>query len=118
MTSTSNNNIELTQELKERIEYALIQVTTQQHSNPNKQSLKSMHGRITLACPYCGDSHKDDTAKRGNIFWDTLQYHCYNCGHHTNLHTFLKDHGIKLSKSGDSFAVIDYIQQNKLQVRS
>jgi|TARA_B100000768_G_C11259511_1_gene368097 hypothetical protein len=118
MTSTSNNNIELTQELKERIEYALIQVTTQQHSNPNKQSLKSMHGRITLACPYCGDSHKDDTAKRGNVFWDTLQYHCYNCGHHTNLHTFLKDHDIRLSKSGDSFAVIDYIQQNKLQVRA
>ena len=49
-----------------------------------------MHGRITCACPYCGDSHKDDTAKRGNIFWDTLQYHCYNCNHHTNLYTFLK----------------------------
>tara|TARA_B110000879_G_scaffold171590_1_gene222547 strand:+ start:753 stop:1712 length:960 start_codon:yes stop_codon:yes gene_type:complete len=75
-----------------------------------------MHGRITLACPYCGDSTRDDTKKRGNIFWDTLQYHCYNCSHHTNLHTFLKDHDVKMNNTDDTFTVIDYIKQNKIQV--
>ena len=116
MTSTSN--IKLTEELKDKIRVALKQVVQQEHTNPNKQSLKDMHGRITLACPYCGDSHKDDTKKRGNIFWDTLQYHCYNCSYHTNLHSFLKDHQIRFSTGEDTFTIIDYIQQNKIEVSS
>jgi hypothetical protein len=60
MTSTSNN-IQLTEELKSRIKKALKQVCVEAHSTPNKQLLKDMPGRITLACPYCGDSHTDDT---------------------------------------------------------
>ena len=114
MTSTSNIN--LTEELKDKIRYALKEVVSQVHSTPNKKLLKDMHGRITLACPYCGDSTRDDTKKRGNIFWDTLQYHCYNCSHHTNLHTFLKDHDVKMNNTDDTFTVIDYIKQNKIQV--
>ena len=116
MTSTSN--IQLTEELKDKIRYALKQVVSQVHPEPNKKLLKDMHGRITCACPYCGDSHSDDTKKRGNIFWDTLQYHCYNCSYHTNLYSFLKDHEVKLAASDDSFMVIDYIKQNKVQVNS
>jgi len=114
----STSNIQLTEELKDKIRYALKQVVSQVHPEPNKKLLKDMHGRITCACPYCGDSHSDDTKKRGNIFWDTLQYHCYNCSYHTNLYSFLKDHEVKLATSDDSFMVIDYIKQNKIQVNS
>jgi len=114
----STSNIQLTEELKDKIRYALKQVVSQVHPEPNKKLLKVMHGRITCACPYCGDSHSDDTKKRGNIFWDTLQYHCYNCSYHTNLYSFLKDHEVKLATSDDSFMVIDYIKQNKIQVNS
>ena len=114
MTSTSN--IQITEELKSRIKVALKQVCVEHHTTPNKQLLKDMPGRITLACPYCGDSHTDDTKKRGNMYWDTLQYHCYNCSHHTNLHTFLKDHQVRMPNSGDSFTIIDYIKANKTQV--
>jgi hypothetical protein len=114
MTSTSN--IELNEQLKEKIKKALKALVVQEHSTPNKQLLKGMPGRITLACPYCGDSHTDDTKKRGNMYWSTLQYHCYNCGHHTNVHSLLKDHQLKMDRAEDSFAVIDYIQQNKTSV--
>lgn len=114
MNSTSNT--QLTEELKSRIKTALKQVCVEHHSIPNKQLLKDMPGRITLACPYCGDSHTDDTKKRGNLYWDTLQYHCYNCSHHTNLHTFLKDHQVRMPNTGDSFTIIDYIKENKQQV--
>jgi hypothetical protein len=114
MTSTSNIN--LTEELRDKIKVALKQLVVQEHQSPSKQLLKDMHGRITCACPYCGDSTTDDTKKRGNIFWDTLQYHCYNCSHHTNIHTLFKDHGIKFSNSEDAFTVIDYIQQNKTKI--
>ena len=58
MTSTSDN-IQLTEELKDKIRYALKQVVSQVHPEPSKKLLKDMHGRITCACPYCGDSHKD-----------------------------------------------------------
>ena len=114
MTSTSN--ITLTEELKVRIKKALKQVCVEQHSESNKQLLKDMPGRITLACPYCGDSSRDDTKKRGNLYWSTLQYHCYNCGEHTNLHTFLKDHQVRMPNSDDSFTILDYIKENKSQV--
>ena len=113
MTSTSN----LTEDLKHKIKLALKEVVVQEHSTPNKQTLRDMSGRITLACPYCGDSHTDDTKKRGNIYWDTLQYHCYNCSYHTNLYGFLKDHDIRMPNTGDSFDVIDYIKANERSVK-
>lgn len=114
MTSTSNT---LNDDLKERIKSTLKEIVVQEHSAPNKQLLKGMSGRIVLACPYCGDSHDDDTKKRGNLYWDTLQYHCYNCGEHTNIHKMAKDFGIRLGQSQDTFNVIDYIQSNKSKVK-
>lgn len=111
MTSTSNP--QLTEELRLKIMKALKDVCLTAHSNPNKQMLKDMPGRITMACPYCGDSHNDDTKKRGNMYWDTLQYHCYNCGTHTDIKTLLKDHEVRLPSSEDSFTIIDYIKHNR-----
>ena len=113
MTSTSKIN----DDLKERIKSVLKQIAVQEHSAPNKQLLKDMPGRIVLACPYCGDSHTDDTKKRGNLYWDTLQYHCYNCGQHTNVHSMAKDFGVRLGQSQDTFDVIDFIQSNKMKVK-
>lgn len=111
MTSTSNT--QLTEELRLKIMKALKDVALSAHSNHNKQMLKDMPGRITMACPYCGDSHNDDTKKRGNMYWDTLQYHCYNCGHHTDVRSLLKDHQVRLPSSEDSFTIIDYIKHNR-----
>lgn len=113
MISTSK----LTDDLKDRIKSTLKEIAVQEHSAPNKQMLKDMPGRIVLACPYCGDSHADDTKKRGNLYWDTLQYHCYNCGHHTNIHTMAKDFQVRIGQSQDLFDVIDYIQSNKMKVK-
>ena len=28
--------------------------------------------RIQMACPYCGDSHKNPNAKRGNLYFNRL----------------------------------------------
>jgi predicted RNA-binding Zn-ribbon protein involved in translation (DUF1610 family) len=52
--------------------------------------------RINFACPYCGDSQENQRKKRGNIFINSLSFHCYNCGTHRTLNSFLKDFG-KLS---------------------
>lgn len=111
---TSKSNI-ITQELKEKIKSALKQVVLKEHTNQNKQMIKEMSGRLSLACPYCGDSTKDDTLKRGNIYWTTLQYHCFNCDHHSDIYNFLKDHGIRMSENMDVIEILDYIKVNKTE---
>ena len=37
-------------------------------------------GKLNFACPYCGDSQKDSTKKRGNIYLRTSTYKCFNDG--------------------------------------
>ena len=103
--------------LQGKIKKLLKQVVVQQHTDPNKQMIKDMPGRISLACPICNDSQKDTTKKRGNLFWDTLQYHCYNCGAHSNVYKLLKDYNLGFQSKEDSMAVIDYIEQQKLEVK-
>jgi hypothetical protein len=112
MTSTSK----ITEELKSKIRSLVKQVVVKQHSEPNKQMIKEMPGRITLACPYCGDSHSDTTKKRGNLYWDTLQYHCFNCSAHSNAYQLLKDNHIKLNSTDDTIQIIDYIKEHKVSV--
>lgn len=111
------SDIKLNEEFKDKIRSAIKEIVVISHSNYNKTMVKEQHGRLTMACPYCGDSSKDDNKKRGNLYWDTLQYHCYNCGHHTNIHTMAKEFKIRLGTSQDSFSVIDYIQNNKTRVK-
>jgi len=70
-----------------------------------------MHGRITLACPYCGDSD-DEKKKRGNLFWDSLFYHCYNdgCKVHRTLHQLIEENSPGSLKRDDKNSIIDYIK--------
>ncbi len=52
--------------------------------------------RLNFACPYCGDSD-NVMKKRGNIYLTDLNYHCFNCGKHTDFFAFTKDFDIRLS---------------------
>ena len=90
MTSTSK----IDESLKSKIRSLVKQVVVAQHVDPNKRMLKEMPGRISLACPYCGDSTTDTKKKRGNLYWESLQYHCFNCGTHNDVYSLLKDHHV------------------------
>jgi predicted RNA-binding Zn-ribbon protein involved in translation (DUF1610 family) len=46
---------------------------------------KTSPKRLNFACPYCGDSEKVRTKKRGNVWLNTLIYRCYNCGEEGNF---------------------------------
>jgi len=113
MTLTSK----IDETLKSKIRSLLKQVVVQQHSESNKQMIKEMPGRLSLACPVCGDSHEDSTKKRGNLYWDTLQYHCFNCGAHSDVYQLLKEYNVNFRDREDSIAVIDYIQHHKVEVQ-
>ena len=68
-------------------------VLNHEFSSPYKREPRGHKDRISFACIYCGDSHKDPRKKRGNIFSRTMQYHCFNgdCNAHLSVYDFLKD---------------------------
>lgn len=55
--------------------------------------------KLNFACPYCGDSDKDPTKKRGNIYFKTLHFKCYNggCGKWVPASEFVTHFGSKYS---------------------
>jgi len=106
----------ISEELKVKVRAMVKSVVVKEHNDPSKQMVKEMPGRLTVACPYCGDSHDDVHKKRGNLYWTTLQYHCFNCGIHTDVYGILKDHGVAFKDKMDSINVIDYIKSHKLKI--
>lgn len=66
--------------------------------------------RFNFCCPCCGDSATDIRKKRGNLYLNSLNFHCYNCGSHMGINYFLHRFGEDLSND-DKIAVHE-IQQN------
>lgn len=75
-----------------------------------KRKIDVFHDRINFACPYCGDSRTDSRKKRGNLYLDSLRFHCFNCGHSAGVNRLMKDFNEELSNE-DKIAVHE-IQQN------
>lgn len=59
----------LLKEHKEEAKHKIIRLPN--HSNPE---------RLNFACPICGDSAKSVYKKRGNLYMNTMMYHCYDNG--------------------------------------
>jgi hypothetical protein len=72
---------------------AVDRILSRRFSEDRKRKIKSHSDRLAFACPYCGDSSRDVTKKRGNLFIDSMNYHCFNgdCNTHRSLFFFLKD---------------------------
>ena len=75
-----------------------------------KRKIDVYHDRLNFACPYCGDSRTDNRKKRGNLYLDSLRYHCFNCGEHAGVNSLLHHFGEELTLD-DKIAVHE-IQQN------
>ena len=75
-----------------------------------KRKIDVYHDRLNFSCVCCGDSLSDVRKKRGNLYLDTLVYHCYNCGAHMGINTLLHRFNEELSNE-DKIAVHE-IQQN------
>lgn len=48
--------------------------------HPHKQKINEEGDKLNFACPYCGDSHNDVSKKRGNLYFKTNSYKCFNDG--------------------------------------
>ena len=75
-----------------------------------KRKIDVYHDRLNFSCVCCGDSLSNIRKKRGNLYLDTLVYHCYNCGTHMGINALLHRFNEELSNE-DKIAVHE-IQQN------
>lgn len=75
-----------------------------------KRKIDVYHDRWNFACPYCNDSRADVRKKRGNLYLDSLRFHCFNCSHSTGINRLLSDFNEDLSLE-DKITVHE-IQQN------
>lgn len=75
-----------------------------------KRKIDVYHDRFAFSCPLCGDSLHSNKKKRGNLYFNSLHYHCYNCGAHYGIVSLLKNFNEELSLS-DKILVRE-IQQN------
>lgn len=76
-----------------------------------KQQIKKDVNGLVIACPYCRDSMRDMSKKRGHLLlsgkWSG-NYKCFNCGTFTTIPKFMNDFHESLSLSG-----IKYVQEHK-----
>jgi hypothetical protein len=68
---------------------------------------------IEMACPICGDSQKNPRAKRGILFFHSLQYACQNEGCRSSLTGLCKDNHIQLDPE-QRMAIFQYLDQQIL----
>jgi hypothetical protein len=66
-------------------------ILNKEFSNSSKRKIVDYADRVNLACPYCGDSHKNQHAKRGNFYFNRLIFICFNCDKKTTFDRFCKD---------------------------
>jgi len=107
---------QLNSELKARIIDKIVRVLYRNHSHPEKQKPLESKGRLNFACPYCGDSADNNRKKRGNLYWNDLFFHCYNCSVHNSLDNFLKDFGENF-EGEERITVINFIKNNHKNIQ-
>lgn len=66
-------------------------ILNREFSENGKREMKDHPDRLQFACPYCRDSATDPWKKRGNLYKNDMEFHCYNCGIHTSAEEMLKD---------------------------
>lgn len=94
----------------ENIKDKLHMILDRSFKEPYRRKIDTYSDRLNICCPLCGDSHSDMRKKRGNLYLDSLIYHCYNCGQNMGINYFLKQFGESLSD--DDKITIHEIQQN------
>jgi len=106
---------QLSTELKARIIDKIVRVLHKNHLHSEKQKAIQSTGRLNFACPYCGDSSDDNRKKRGNLYWNNLFFHCYNCSEHKSLDSFLNDFESNFDGE-DKVNILNFISENKKSI--
>lgn len=100
------NNSEVLDNIKGKIE----KILNSSFTNNYRKKIDTYPDRWNFCCPICGDSVSDNRKKRGNLYLNSMSYHCYNCGCHYGINSFLRQFNEELSNDDKVF--VHEIQQN------
>lgn len=53
-------------------------ILNKEFANVQKRRINDYTDRLNLACCYCGDSNRNNHAKRGNLYLNRLVFICFN----------------------------------------
>lgn len=109
-SSNINSTDDFIRAIMPKLEYILKRRFS---DNKYKQNIRVRgNNRINFACPICGDSHSDNSKKRGNIILEEGEfqytYKCFNCGAYMSVKDFFKNFNEQLDISS-----IEYINNVK-----
>ena len=102
----------ISSDLRARIIDKIARVLYRNHNHTEKRKFLESRGRLNFACPYCGDSTTGNRKKRGNLYWNDLYFHCYNCSEHKSLDNFLKDFDENF-EGEERVTVVNFIKENR-----
>ena len=80
-------------------------------NNPNRRKIVVYNDRINFCCPVCGDSFKNDRAKRGNLYFDKLFFICFNDGCKGSLLSLCKQFDIQIDLD-KKLELIEYLSKD------
>ena len=65
-------------------------ILDKEFANVQKRRINDYSDRLNVACPFCGDSHRNNHAKRGNLYFNRLVFICFNCDKKTTFDRMCK----------------------------
>jgi len=66
-------------------------ILDKEFANVQKRRINDYSDRLNVACPFCGDSHRNNHAKRGNLYFNRLVFICFNCDKKTTFDRMCKE---------------------------
>lgn len=66
-------------------------ILNKEFANVQKRRINDYTDRLNMACPFCGDSHRNNHAKRGNLYFNRLVFICFNCDKKTTFDRMCKE---------------------------
>lgn len=105
-----NNNSDSDRDIIDIISERLQRILNISFKDFYRKKIDVYSDRLNFCCPICGDSVNDKRKKRGNLYLNSLSYHCYNCGAHYGVNSFLKIFDEELSD--EDKIIVHEIQQS------
>lgn len=95
---------------KEYIKSLIQEVLNKEFTSTERRRINEYPDRLNMCCVVCGDS-KDDRKKRGNLYFDTLKYVCYNDGCSANLDSMCKKYNVSIDPT-KKMEMIEHLNSN------
>lgn len=73
------------------IKQVIQRILDKEFPSKNRRKIVEYEDRFNFCAPCCGDSHKNEYKKRGNLYLNKLRYICFNCGKSMTFDRLCKD---------------------------